>query len=312
MQSQVYGLDGHIKGLERIAAKCDVAPEVSRMPKDKFDVLKRQLYSVLNEARNDVKERCGLIEKRGHCRQSIRLGQAIRKHIDEVKLALPQLRSFHKNAATKASNFHKKTSATANTANHYVNHEEHRLRTKDVRALQLQFDHLVQLFERGNAAHAGAELDDEAAEPLFNAQSSTRSHEFHGDEMKRTMSSEEQRVVDNIRKNDEEINKQIKHFRSALKPLRSLASKIGKTADRSTVRVQALRRDIESAAAESDALVLRMQQLREEEFLLTKNHAHFCCKFCLWLIFFMLISVLVQQLKVFSGNAAISLTPHAR
>jgi len=143
--SQLHGIGEYVKRLEKIAEECGEKPKKQAAEKDEFIQLKKRCYELLEEVRDNIRERANVMKRRGNCYETIQKGHAIRKQLDELKKNRPRLQELHKKAQGRWTN--------------KLTKEELKDRYKVIRLLKHQIDEADNLFVCTNA---GGDFDEEA------------------------------------------------------------------------------------------------------------------------------------------------------
>mmetsp|Transcript_40322 Transcript_40322/g.81317 ORF Transcript_40322/g.81317 Transcript_40322/m.81317 type:complete len:279 (+) Transcript_40322:73-909(+) len=277
MSTQLYGIAEFVKKLEIIAEECGEKKPKEAEQKDEFLKTKQRMYTLLEEARNNIHDRETLLRKRGNCYESIQKGHLIRQHLEELNASFLKLQELHKRAQGKRNAGAKK--------------EEHQARYKDIRILKRHKDEVQELFQQTSGGlNAAASASSSSPEPsLFGLREAARGSE---EASRRMVTAEEQEALDQMKKRDAEIDKQVGDIGNVLGRLDPLAREIGSAAERQRIKAEALGSDVENAEKDIESLNKKVADVLRYE-----KNTNCCCQLVLLIALLCCVGFVFQQLQ---------------
>mmetsp|Transcript_36117 Transcript_36117/g.78873 ORF Transcript_36117/g.78873 Transcript_36117/m.78873 type:complete len:281 (-) Transcript_36117:32-874(-) len=280
MSSQLHGMGDLVKRLERIAIECGEKPQKEVAPRDEFVHLKQQTYALLEECREDIRERQALLQRRGNCVETIQKGHLIRQRLEELRRAPPKLQELHKRAQSKRGAAARK--------------EELQMRYQDIRVLKKQVDEVNELFQNLSAGGDGVTASDPAgasspAAKLFGLRRAANGNE---EDNKRLLNEDEQQAMARIGERDRTIDRHLDEVGKVVDRLNPLAHTIGATAERQKTRLEAVGTDVEKADQDLQALSKRVTEVIKYE-----KNTTCACQLVLGIAFLCCLGFIFQQLQ---------------
>lgn len=278
MSSCVAGIDQYIKRLEDIAEACGEKPQKDQVQKDEFLRHKQKCYQLLEEVRENIVSRQQLMKKRGNCYETIQKGHTIRAQLDDLRKLQLRLQELHKKAQGKWNASKKQ--------------DELQDRYQVIRLLKRQTDEANEMFlsgqvdsaASGGLRDAGNGRDAPSVSLLGMASEADR---------RRELSLEEQGVIDDIRKRDAELDKQVAEVGDVVARLNDIAGNIGTTADRQKQKAEALLTDVEKADGD-----LKQLNKRVAEVIQYEKNTNFFCQMVLGIALLCCVGFIMQQVGI--------------
>uniref|UniRef100_A0A6T1NH22 t-SNARE coiled-coil homology domain-containing protein n=1 Tax=Alexandrium monilatum TaxID=311494 RepID=A0A6T1NH22_9DINO len=277
MSTQLYGIADFVKKLEVIAEECGEKKPKEAEQKDEFLRTKQRMYTLLEETRSNIHERETLLRKRGNCYETIQKGHLIRQHLEELNTSFSKLQELQKRAQGKRMTGAKK--------------EEHQARYQDIRILKKHKDEVQELSQHTSAGlHAPAAASGAGAQPsLFGLRDAARGGE---ESARRLLTTEEQEALDQMKKRDMEIDKQVSDLGGVLGRLDPLAREIGSSAERQRIKAEALGTDVEDAEKDLESLNKKVAEVLKYE-----KNTNCCCQVFLLIALLCCVGFVFQQLQ---------------
>lgn len=286
MASTMPSIHTLIATLEKIARECGERPAQSaEVAKDEFLRLKSHMYSLLTEVRESVLQRQALLNKRGHCHETIERGHIVRKQLDELKKSLPRLQEIHKKAQQKRGA--KKTAAKK---------EELNMRYQDIRNLKRRVDEVTQLFHgeslRAHDGPGGALRD--AAGGAGGAPAATLFGRPEADARRDCgpLSEEDRGEIDRLRARDKTNDQTVEEIGGVLNRMAPMVGHIGQVAEHQRKKADNLSTDIEKAQTDLGEMNKRISEVIRYE-----KNTNLCCQLLLGLVFMCCVGFIFQQLN---------------
>lgn len=272
MSTQLHGIADLIKRLEAIADQCgEKTQKDSVQEKDEFLRVKRRVYTLLEQSRTEIHEREALLKKRGNCFETIQKGHSIRQNLDELRQSLPRLQELHKKAQGKRSTGKKQ--------------EELQARYNDIRVLKRHMDEVHGLFLRTGAEGTGA------AEPA--AQLLGLRNAAAAEDCRRPLTEDEKGALEQMKKRDAELDKQVEELGQVVERLDPLARQIGVSADRMKLRADDMNDDVTKAEKDMEQLGKKMKEVMQYE-----KNTNFCCQMVLAIALLCCIGFVLNQVGI--------------
>eukprot|EP00928_Gymnodinium_smaydae_P088723 TRINITY_DN72785_c0_g1_i1.p1 TRINITY_DN72785_c0_g1~~TRINITY_DN72785_c0_g1_i1.p1 ORF type:complete len:281 (+),score=75.27 TRINITY_DN72785_c0_g1_i1:192-1034(+) len=280
MTSQVHGIEAYVKRLEAIAAACGEKPQTKEaVQKDEFLRLKKRCYELLEEVRDNIKDRQSLIKKRGNCYESIQKGNLIRNQLDELKGTLPKLQELHKKAQGRW--FKNKRQ------------DEIQERYQVLRLLKRLVDEANELFLTGNASTQGVDTTPDGSCGGPTASLLGLRHTAAEEDRSRNLSDEERGVLDRLKARDLDIDRQVGEVGAVVDRLGDMAGQLGAAAERQRLKAEAVAHEV--TKAEADVVVLNK---KVAEVIKYEKNTNFCCQMILAIALLCCLGFILQQLKL--------------
>lgn len=276
----MHGIEGYVKRLEAIATECGERPQTKEaVQKDEFLRLKKRCYELLEEVRDNIRERQGLLRRRGNCYETIQKGSLIRQQLDELKKTLPRLQELHKKAQGRWF---------ANKRQ-----EEIQERYQVLRLLKRLVDEANELFLSGNAAGAGAGGDtpDGGVGPA--ASLLGLRHVAAEEDRSRQLSEDERGLLDRLKAKDEDIDRHVAEVGAVVDRLGDMAGQIGMAAERQKLKAEAVAHEV--GKAETDIAVLNK---KVADVIKYEKNTNFCCQMVLAIALLCCLGFILQQLNL--------------
>lgn len=273
MSTQLLGIDNYIKRLEKIAQECGEKSAKEAVEKDEFLRVKRRIYVLLEQTREEIHDRSAILSRRGNCHETITKGHTIRQNLQELKTSMPKLQELHKKAQNKRG-----------AARHK---EELQARYKDIRVLKRHVDELNELASAssGTAENPRVSLLGQREDPVLRARP---------EDSTRSLTAEEEDALSKMKKRDAELDKQVGELGQIVERLDPLARQIGVTADQQRRRAEDLTSEVEKADKDLQDLNHRIDDVMKYE-----RNTNCCCQVMLLVVLLCCVSFVFQQLHPF-------------
>lgn len=277
MSSAVAGIEQYVKRLEEIAEACGEKPKKDEVQKDEFLRHKQKCYQLLEDVRETVVARQQLMKKRSNCYETIQKGHMIRNQLDDLKKLQLRMQELHKKAQGKWSASKKQ--------------DELQDRYQVMRLLKRQTDEANELFLSGQVADGGGLRDaGNAVNGHDRAPTASLLGMASDADKRRELSLEEEGVIQDIRKRDQELDQQVADLGSVVERLGDIAGNIGATADRQKIRAEALLSDVEKADGD-----LKQLNKRVAEVIQYEKNTNFFCQMVLGICLLCCVGFIMQQ-----------------
>eukprot|EP00933_Yihiella_yeosuensis_P012709 TRINITY_DN12177_c0_g2_i1.p1 TRINITY_DN12177_c0_g2~~TRINITY_DN12177_c0_g2_i1.p1 ORF type:complete len:276 (+),score=43.57 TRINITY_DN12177_c0_g2_i1:52-879(+) len=275
MSTQLSGIGDFIKRLERIAEECGERKKQDSQPKDEFVRVKQRVYTLLEQAREDIHERQALLKRRGNCYETIQKGHGIRQSLEELKRALPRLQELHKKAQNKRGAKARK--------------EELQARYQDIRILKRHIDEVNELYLSGHDVPDQSGGFQAAPATLLGLRDTARGTL---EDSRRALSGDEEEALAQMKKRDAALDSQVDEIGKVVQRLDPLARQIGEQAERQRLKAEAITDDVEKADHDIQGLNKRISEVIQYE-----KNTNCCCQLILGVTLLCCVGFVFQQLN---------------
>mmetsp|Transcript_51209 Transcript_51209/g.94739 ORF Transcript_51209/g.94739 Transcript_51209/m.94739 type:complete len:258 (+) Transcript_51209:62-835(+) len=242
---------------------------------DEFTRVKVRMYEVLQEVRENIRQRQALLMSRGNCMESIQKGHAVRQQMQELNESLTKLQAILRKQGKRSRR---------------DNAEQNEGMYRDLRQLKKHVDEAQALFE-GQLEHVHIpELSPDGLRPTLFGNSLRAAAQGERD---RDLTDEERACLDEMQRRDKELDNDLGKIGLVADRLGQVAVEMGNSAARTKDKVEGINHNVERENHKMEAMNKRI-----EEVIRYERRAVCGCRTFLVMAVLCVIGVIILQLNV--------------